>query len=130
MRFVEHPVRAFLRQRLGISVGDYSDEVGDALPVELDALERWGVGERLLDALMGGTDGRTAIRAEIAAGKLPPGQLGLPGRAARSGRTSDEIAGRARALIGRGRGELGRRQGRPRGPPAHRHGAGRARARC
>ena len=44
VRFVEHPVRAFLRQRLGISVGDYSDEVGDALPVELDALERWGVG--------------------------------------------------------------------------------------
>ena len=40
VRFVEHPARAFLRQRLGISVGDYSDEVGDALPVELDALER------------------------------------------------------------------------------------------
>ena len=39
VRFVEHPVRAFLRQRLGISVGDYSDEVEDALPVELDGLE-------------------------------------------------------------------------------------------
>jgi exodeoxyribonuclease V gamma subunit len=78
VRFVEHPVRAFLRQRLGISVGDYSDEVGDALPVELDALERWGVGQRLLDAVIEGTEGRTAILAEIAAGKLPPGQLGKP----------------------------------------------------
>ena len=44
VRFVEHPARAFLRQRLGISVGDCDDEVGDGLPVELDALEQWGVG--------------------------------------------------------------------------------------
>ncbi len=99
VRFVQHPVRAFLRQRLGISVGDYSDELGDALPVELDALERWGVGERLLEALMSGTDGRTAIRAEIAAGKLPPGQLGLP-VVREIWQDVGEIAGRARALIG------------------------------
>ena len=99
VRFVGHPARAFLRQRLGISVGDYSDEIGDALPVELDALERWGVGERLLDALMGGTDGRTAIRAEIAAGKLPPGQLGYP-VAQEIWQGVNEIAARARALIG------------------------------
>ena len=32
-------MRAFLRQRLGISVADYSDEVEDALPIELDGLE-------------------------------------------------------------------------------------------
>ena len=117
VRFVQHPVRAFLRQRLGISVGDYSDELGDALPVELDALERWGVGERLLDALMRGTEGRTAIRAEIAAGKLPPGQLGLP-VVREIWQGVNEIAGRARALIGDGRAGLGRRQGGPRGPPA------------
>ena len=98
VRFVEHPVRAFLRQRLGISVGDYSDEVSDALPVELDALEKWGVGQRLLDAVMAGTDGRTAIRAEIAAGKLPPGQLGYP-VVQSIWQGVDEIAGQARALI-------------------------------
>src|SRR4051794_5694287 len=78
VKFVERPVRAFLRQRLGISVGDYSHEVADALPVELDNLELWNVGERLLTALMAGADGRTAIRAEIARGSLPPGQLGRP----------------------------------------------------
>src|SRR5205807_178378 len=54
------------------------DEVDDALPVELDALERWGVGQRLLDACFAGVDGRTAIQAEIARGTLPPGVLGEP----------------------------------------------------
>jgi exodeoxyribonuclease V gamma subunit len=78
VKFVERPVRAFLRQRLGISVGDYTHEVADALPVELDNLALWNVGERLLAALMAGADGRSAIRAEIARGSLPPGQLGRP----------------------------------------------------
>jgi exodeoxyribonuclease V gamma subunit len=98
VRFVEHPVRAFLRQRLGISVGDYADEVADALPVELDALEKWGVGQRLLDALIAGTDDRAAIRAEIAAGKLPPGQLGYP-VVQSIWQGVGEIAAQARALV-------------------------------
>jgi exodeoxyribonuclease V gamma subunit len=99
VKFVEHPVRAFLRQRLGISVGDYTDEVGDALPVELDALEQWGVGQRLLDATMRGTEGRTAILAEIARGTLPPGQLGRP-VIEEIWQDVAEIAAAARALIG------------------------------
>jgi exodeoxyribonuclease V gamma subunit len=78
VRFVERPVRAFLRKRLGIGVADYSDEVQDALPVELDSLEVWGVGQRLLDARLAGAERRTAILAEIGRGRLPPGQLGLP----------------------------------------------------
>jgi exodeoxyribonuclease V gamma subunit len=99
VRFVERPVRAFLRQRLGLSVGDYSREVEDALPVELDNLETWDVGERLLGALMSGADGRAAIRAEIARGTLPPGQLGRP-VVDKIWQDVHEIAGRARALIG------------------------------
>jgi exodeoxyribonuclease V gamma subunit len=71
-------VRTFLRKRLGISVADYSDEVEDALPVELDALEEWGVGQRLLNARLQGAERRGAILAEIARGKLPPGVLGEP----------------------------------------------------
>ena len=78
MRFAGHPVRAFLRQRLGISVGDYADEVADALPVELDALERWGVGQRLLDGVLAGASIEACIAAEIARGMLPPGQLATP----------------------------------------------------
>ena len=78
VRFVERPVRAFLRQRLGIRLGDFSDEVEDALPVELDGLARWHVGRRLLEARLAGVDPRTARLAEIARGTLPPGHLGKP----------------------------------------------------
>jgi exodeoxyribonuclease V gamma subunit len=78
VRFAQHPVRAFLRRRLGISVGDYFEEVEDDLPVELDGLGKWAVGQRLVEARLAGVDGRTAILAEIARGSLPPGVLGRP----------------------------------------------------
>jgi exodeoxyribonuclease V gamma subunit len=78
VRFVERPIRAFLRRRLGISVADYSDDLEDALPVQLDGLSEWSVGQRLLDARLAGAERRGAILAEIARGTLPPGQLGRP----------------------------------------------------
>ncbi|HEX4690638.1 MAG TPA: exodeoxyribonuclease V subunit gamma [Solirubrobacteraceae bacterium] len=78
VRFVERPVRAFLRQRLGVSVADYSDELDDAMAVELDGLERWQVGDRLLRARLAGAGEREAALAEIARGTLPPGVLGRP----------------------------------------------------
>ena len=88
VRFVEHPVRAFLRQRLGISVGDFDDEVEDALPVELDALEQWGVGQRLLEARLARRGRRTRDRAPRS-------------RAARSRRASSARPVIARDLAGR-----------------------------
>jgi exodeoxyribonuclease V gamma subunit len=78
VRFVERPARAFLRQRLGMSVGDFSDDIDDALAVELDHLEKWGLGQRLVDARLAGAERRAAIRAELARGALPPGLLGKP----------------------------------------------------
>jgi exodeoxyribonuclease V gamma subunit len=78
VRFVEHPVRAFLRQRLGISVRESLDEVQDALPVELDGLQAWGVGQRLLDGLLAGAELEDCVRAELARGSLPPGKLADP----------------------------------------------------
>src|SRR3954452_10825613 len=77
-RFVQHPMRAFLRERLGISLWARDDELEDALPVELDQLEQWGVGQRLLEARLAGTEARVAALAEIARGTLPPGTLGKP----------------------------------------------------
>ena len=78
VRFVEHPVRAFLRQRLGIALRGDDDEIADQLAIELDGLGRWGVGQRLLEARLAGVDGQDAYRAEIARGLLPPGMLGHP----------------------------------------------------
>jgi exodeoxyribonuclease V gamma subunit len=78
VRFAEHPMRAFLRQRLAVRLAEIDDEVDDSLPVELDPLELWQVGQRLLDARLTGVDGTAAIRAEIARGTLPPGVLGKP----------------------------------------------------
>ena len=54
VRFAEHPVRAFLRQRLGIVLGDFSDEVVDALTVRAGSAR--AVGRR--DAAAGGAAGR------------------------------------------------------------------------
>ena len=99
IRFVERPVRAFLRQRLGVSVAEYSDEIEDGLPVELDHLEQWGVGDRLLRARLTGVDARTAALAEIARGTLPPGVLGLPVIESVLPEVED-IVGAAEALLG------------------------------
>ncbi len=78
IRFVEHPCRAFLRSRLGISVRESLDEVQDALPVELGGLELWGVGQRLLDGLLAGAELEECVRAELARGSLPPAMLAAP----------------------------------------------------
>ena len=75
VRFVEHPVKAFLRERLGWFAGNASDEVNDSLPIDLDALERWEVGDRLLAARLAGADLPAAVSAELARGILPPGRL-------------------------------------------------------
>ena len=75
VRFAEHPVRAFLRRRLGISLRDFADEVHDGLSIELDGLERYRVGQRLLDARLAGAENRTAVAAEKRRGTLPPGTL-------------------------------------------------------
>ena len=99
VKFVERPVRAFLRQRLGISVGEWFDEVEDALPVELDGLATWGVGQRLLEARLAGADVDRAVAAEIARGTLPPGRLADP-VIERVRPTVERIAGAAEAVLG------------------------------
>ena len=66
IRFVEHPIRALLRDRLGISVSEYFDEVADSMPVELDPLSEWGVGQRLLEGVLAGAELKACMQAEIA----------------------------------------------------------------
>jgi exodeoxyribonuclease V gamma subunit len=78
VRFVEHPIRAFLQQRLAIRLPDQGDDTPDHLPVSLDALERWQIGHRLLEALLDGADRSACRAAELARGELPPLLLGEP----------------------------------------------------
>ena len=74
--FVEHPVKQFLRQRVGLPVSDADDDPADALPVALDALQRWAVGDRLLRDRLAGRDLARCRAAEWRRGELPPGELG------------------------------------------------------
>jgi exodeoxyribonuclease V gamma subunit len=74
--FFAHPVRAFLRSRLDVSSPLEAEETLDAIPITLDGLEKWAIGDRLLGAVLRGTDPATSVRAERLRGVLPPGELG------------------------------------------------------
>ena len=76
-RLLANPARQFLRQRLNVDNAWAEGEPDDALPVELDALERWGIQDRMLSARLAGVDRNTAIAAELHRGQLPPGRLGI-----------------------------------------------------
>ncbi|WP_343939654.1 exodeoxyribonuclease V subunit gamma, partial [Pseudonocardia zijingensis] len=62
--FVEHPVKEFLRQRVGLSLFTAEEQDTDALPVDLDGLAQWNVGDRLL---------RDRLAGLLAAPVLPTG---------------------------------------------------------
>jgi exodeoxyribonuclease V gamma subunit len=76
VRFFQHPVRGFLRQRLDISTAAPEEEPSDALTVELDGLSGWAVGDRVLQQCLALTPRETAARLERLRGDLPPGPLG------------------------------------------------------
>ena len=118
--FLVHPVRAFLRERLDVSTPFEPDDLADAIPVTLDNLEKWQIGDHLLTRAAGRTgpgrrdDRRAAARHPAA---RPPRH-----RRARRGRPGvPEALGQHRRRT-RGRAALRRRGRRPRRrPPAHRH---------
>jgi exodeoxyribonuclease V gamma subunit len=91
VRFVEHPVRSFLRERLGIYAGRLDDKVDDTLPIALDGLEKWEVADRLLNARLVGASLDDAVNAERARGLLPPGAL--------ADQVVDELAPTIEALL-------------------------------
>ena len=76
LRFLQHPVRGFLRQRLDISTAVSEDDPDDAITVELDGLQNWAIGDRVLRRCLAGTPRSTAAHLEYLRGELPPGPLG------------------------------------------------------
>ena len=73
--FFRDPVRGFFRA-LDYTFPTDIEGVDDAMPVEIDNLQEWTVGQRILDDILGGMHPDRALRAEWCRGTLPPGQLG------------------------------------------------------
>jgi len=76
IRFLHHPARAFLRQRLGISTFEEEGDPADAVPLDLEGLDKWRIGDRVLRNCLGGMARETAAQLERLRGELPPGPLG------------------------------------------------------
>ncbi len=80
--FVEHPVKAFVSQQLGINLADYDKPLVDKLDISMDGLKEWGAGQHLVEALTSsgtapvlGEEGLKWYLAEIASGQYPPGDI-------------------------------------------------------
>jgi exodeoxyribonuclease V gamma subunit len=92
------PAKAFLAQRLGVRLSAEDPEPAAALPVELDGLAEWSIGERFLAARLREIDIGTCLAIEQRRGALPPGALGS--RAARRiGATAEAVAVLARPHV-------------------------------
>ncbi|WP_019202791.1 exodeoxyribonuclease V subunit gamma [Tsukamurella sp. 1534] len=76
LRFCEHPVKAFLRQRLGFTVPEADEELAEALTIAPDGLQKWDIGERMLASALAGTPPDRFAAAEVRRGTLPPFALG------------------------------------------------------
>ena len=73
--FFKDPVKGFFRA-LEFTLPRDVDGVQDAMPVDIDALEEWTVGDRMLNDIRRGMTADQARQAEWRRGTLPPGQLG------------------------------------------------------
>ncbi|MGI5218177.1 exodeoxyribonuclease V subunit gamma [Nocardia sp. CA-290969] len=74
--FLEHPIRGFLWQRLGVRIPEQEEEITDRLPIEFGGLDTWALGERILTARLAGADPADLRAAEWRRGTLPPAELG------------------------------------------------------
>jgi exodeoxyribonuclease V gamma subunit len=89
--FLEQPAKAFLRQRLGLTLVRDGAELDDAVPIDLDSLEKWAVGDRLLHERLRGAEAADTQQAEWRRGSLPPQQLGR--------RVLDSVGGEVEPLV-------------------------------
>ena len=98
VRFFQHPVKALLRDRGGLPTWDDRDPITDELPITLDGLEGWGVGDRMVTQLLQGADPDRLAGAEWRRGTLPPRALGARALEAVQ-RQATEVAERARPWL-------------------------------
>ena len=74
-QFLAHPAKYFLRVRAQLTIGD-DEPIIDDLPLELDSLARWKIGDRVLDGALRGHPLDRVVDQEWRRGELPPGRLG------------------------------------------------------
>ena len=97
VKFLAHPMREFLKQRLQISTWRDDEEPDDALPVDVGGLPEWAIGTRMLHDRLAGKPIETCRQIEYRRGDLPPGELGR--------RVLDVVSGTVEALVGAGAAE-------------------------
>ena len=94
LTFFKDPVKGFFRA-LDYILPSEVEDLKDEMPVEIDNLEEWTVGDRMLRDMLRGMHPDTAANAEWRRGTLPPGRLGM--RKAKEIR--DQAADLARAAL-------------------------------
>ena len=75
LAFFRDPVKGFFRA-LDFTFPADVKGVDDALPVEIDNLQEWTVGDRMLNDILRGMTPDRACQAEWCRGTLPPGRIG------------------------------------------------------
>lgn len=73
---VADPVRSFVRRRLQLQLTSASEGTPIQLPVNFVGLDRWKVGDRMVEAVRRGLDPDEWLAIERRRGSLPPGALG------------------------------------------------------
>ncbi|HET8598798.1 MAG TPA: exodeoxyribonuclease V subunit gamma [Segeticoccus sp.] len=94
IRFLLNPAHAYLRQRLGLLLPEVPEERAEGIPIELDGLEKWAIGDRVLRGVLAGRSLASCCDAEQWRGELPPGMLGR--------RTLEEVVGKVKRITGLG----------------------------
>lgn len=94
LAFYRSPVRGFFRDRLDLALPREEEPLSAALPVEIDNLEQWSVGDRVLHDLLAGRDPDQTRQQEWRRGALPPGWLGW--------RVLADVMGKAQPLAAEG----------------------------
>lgn len=76
LAFFKDPVKGYFRA-LDYTLPWDVDGVQDAMPVEIEGLQKWSVGDRMLTDMLAGMHPDDAANAEWRRGTLPPGRLGM-----------------------------------------------------
>ncbi|HEV2871210.1 MAG TPA: exodeoxyribonuclease V subunit gamma, partial [Actinomycetota bacterium] len=77
LRFFGHPVRALLRDRGGLYPRAQDEQPDEQIPAQLQGLERWSIGDRMLRLHLQGHELSRLRDAEWRRGLVPPRMLGV-----------------------------------------------------